>query len=60
MAFINNALGFLISEFGTGLEEIETKMVLNEAAEGKQNHARAKGESTITTNQACEIWFCLA
>ena len=28
-------------DFGTGIEEIETKMMLNEAAAGKQNHARA-------------------
>ncbi|MGZ5244113.1 MAG: hypothetical protein ACXWW0_09450, partial [Bacteroidia bacterium] len=55
-------LNFLCFEkmVGIGLEGIETKMLLNGAAEGKQNHARAIDELTITTNQACEIWFCLA
>ena len=46
--------------FGTGLEEIETKMMIYEAAAGKQNHDRAIGEQAITENLPSEIWFCLA
>ncbi|MGZ8569552.1 MAG: hypothetical protein ACXWW0_09205 [Bacteroidia bacterium] len=46
MENIRSSVTHLLIVLGTSLEEIETKMMLDEAAAGKQNHARAIVEVT--------------